>query len=67
MVIPPDMASSLGPIFKQLGGQFKRWIEFERMSTLQNLADAKDESLVRQLQGRARFLKELLDQIDVAQ
>lgn len=67
MVIPQDMAPSLKPIFKQLGGQFRRWLEHERMSTLQNLADAKEETLVRQLQGRARLLKELLDQIDVAQ
>lgn len=66
MVIPPDLKPQLTPIFRALGGQFKRLLEHEQATTLRNLADAADETLMRQLQGRARFIRELLDQIDLA-
>lgn len=67
MVIPPDMKPQLTAVFKHLGGQFKRLLDHELQSTYQNMADAREETLLRQLQGRARFIRELLDQIDVAQ
>jgi len=67
MVIPPDLKPQLAPVFKHLGGQFKRLLDHELQNTYRNMSDAADETLLRQMQGRARFIRELLDQIDAAQ
>lgn len=67
MVIPPEMKPQLTAVFRHLGGQFQRLLEHELASTYRNLADASDDTLMRQMQGRARFIRELLDQIAAAQ
>lgn len=67
LVIPPEMKPQLTAIFKHLGGQFARLLEHELETTYRNLADASDETLMRQMQGRARFIRDLLDQIAAAQ
>lgn len=67
MVLPPDLAPLRTQIFRQLGGSTRKMFEHELSITLDKLADALDEKVLRQLQGRARFIKELLNEIDAAE
>lgn len=66
MVLHPDLAPHRKQIFRQLNGSIRQVFEHELQATLSKLADAQDETVLRQLQGRARFIKELLAEIDVA-
>lgn len=63
---PPQLTSIRNRIFQQLGGSTREVFEYELRQTLTKLADAQDETVLRQLQGRARFIKELLAEIDAA-
>jgi len=67
MVVPKDLKPQIDAIMRSLsGGPLHRLLEAELQTSLLNLADAADEKVVRQLQGRARMLRELLDYIAVA-
>ncbi len=67
LVVPPEFKAPLKSIFNRLGGTFADWLEYEHRQTLGKLADAREEFAVRQLQGRARMIKDLLDEIKAAQ
>lgn len=67
IAVPAELASIRKQIFRQLSGSVHKVIEHELGITLGKLADAQDETVLRQLQGRARFIKELLAEIDAAE
>jgi hypothetical protein len=67
LVIPDHLQRNVYTTFNHLGGTFLEWLQWERNDTLSKLADAQDERVLRQLQGRARFIKELIEQIQVSQ
>lgn len=67
LVIPPEFKTTLLPILNRLGGTFEQWLQSELHASCLKLADATDEVLMRQYQGRVRFIRDLLDQIHAAQ
>lgn len=67
LVIPPEFKHSLPQILTRLGGTFEQWLRFELHRSLMVLADSHDEVLMRQTQGRVRFIRELLDEIHTQQ
>lgn len=66
LVIPPQHAS-VKVIFNRLGGAFEQWLQHELNQSLLKLADAQDETVMRQYQGRTRFIRDMLDQIHASQ
>jgi hypothetical protein len=66
IALPAELAPIRNQIFRQLSGSVRKTFEYELEMTLGKLADAHDEIVLRQLQGRARFIKELLAEIDAA-
>lgn len=67
LVIPPEFKNTLPQIFNRLGGSFEQWLQMELSDTLLKLADAHDDVVMRQMQGRSRFIRELIEQIHAAQ
>jgi hypothetical protein len=64
MVIPQDAKPQIIAIARGLrGGPLHRLLESELQTCLLNLADATDERVVRQMQGRARMIRELTELI----
>lgn len=64
LVIPPDLKQNLEAQLRHVPPAFIKLLEHERERTLDTLADATAETLMRQQQGRARCLKDLLELID---
>lgn len=63
ILIPPEYQSTIPMVLNRLGGTFERWLQGELDRTLMNLADAHDDVVLRQQQGRARCLRDLLEAI----
>lgn len=67
MQVPQSLKLQIDAIMGNMrSGPFQTFLEAELQTTLRNLADAADDRLLRQLQGRARLLREFLDYIAVA-
>lgn len=67
LVIPDRIKRNLEAGGRHVSPSFVELLETERTNALQQLADAAEDRVVRQLQGRVRLLKELLDTIRVYQ
>lgn len=63
LLIPPEFESTIPMVLNRLGGTFERWLQGELDKTLYNLSDAREDAVLRQLQGRARMLRDLLEAI----
>lgn len=63
IVTEVSMRSNVVAALRNTGNVLGPWLEAEHMRSLSQLADATDETVMRQLQGRCRMLKDLISEI----
>jgi hypothetical protein len=63
IVTEAGMRTNVTAALRNVGNVLGPWLEAEHMRSLDQLANATEETVMRQLQGRCRMLKDLISEI----